>query len=111
MYIARYWIYLIVAILFGVLGTTSMKLSKGLKHVKPSVCLLIFYLISFAALTFAIKGMPMSMVYALWSGIGTLFVAIIGIVVFSESITLQKVISLTLIVSGVFGIYLTDAHF
>jgi small multidrug resistance pump len=103
------WWYLIVAIPFGVLGTISMKLSHGLKKWKPSLCLAIFYITSFAALTLAIQGMDLSMVYAIWSGIGTILIAIIGTFVFDESMTLTKVISIMCIVVGVMGVHLTNA--
>lgn len=76
------WFYLLVAIPFGVLGTISMKLSNGLKKWKPSLCLFCFYLISFAALTMALQGIDMSIVYAIWSAVGTVLVALIGIVIF-----------------------------
>lgn len=101
---------LLVAILFGVFGTISMKLSNGLQKLKPSLCLLFFYIISFAALTLAIQGVDVSIVYAIWSGVGTILVAIIGVFMFNESISFKKVISILLIVIGVLGIHLTNAH-
>ena len=103
------WIYLCVAILFGVLGTISMKLSHGLKRWKPSVCLFIFYVISFAAMTLALRGIDISIVYATWSGIGTIFVAIVGVYLFEEAISINKIFSLSLVVLGVVGIHLTNA--
>lgn len=103
------WLSLFVAILFGVLGTVSMKLSHGLQKLKPSLCLLIFYSISFVALTLAVQGVDISIVYAIWSGIGTILVAIIGVFLFKESISVQKVFSLLLIVIGVVGIHLANA--
>lgn len=102
--------YLLIAIPFGVLGTISMKLSHGFQKWKPSVCLLLFYLVSFIALTLAIQGMDMSIVYAIWSGIGTLLVAIIGVFVFNESVLTRKIFSLSLIVIGVIGIHLANAY-
>ena len=102
------WISLLIAILFGVMGTISMKLSHGLKYKKPIIYLAIFYLISFVALTFAMKHIELSVVYAVWSGVGTVLVASIGIIYFNESISIQKVIFLMLIVIGVIGIHLTD---
>lgn len=109
MMISPSWFYLSIAIVFGVMGTVSMKLSEGLQKPKPSVCLAIFYLISFAALTLALQGIDISIVYAVWSGIGTILVAIIGVAVFQESISVRKVISLLFIVIGVLGIHLTNA--
>jgi small multidrug resistance pump len=107
----NYWFYLGTAIFFGVLGTVSMKLSQGLKKWKPSVGLVVFYVISFIALTLAIKGIDMSIVYAIWSGVGTVLVAIIGFFIFKEPITTRKIISLLLVVLGVLGIHLNNASF
>ncbi len=98
------WMALLIAIIFGALGSISMKLSYGLQKIKPSICLVIFYSICFIALTFSIKHIELSIVYAIWSGIGTVFVATIGIFYFNESISIKKIIFLSLIVIGVIGI-------
>jgi small multidrug resistance pump len=102
------WLCLSVAILFGVMGTVCLKLSNGMQKVKPSICLMIFYLISFASLTLAVQGVDVSIVYAIWSGIGTILVAIIGVLVFHEYVSFIKVISLLCIVLGVAGINLAN---
>ena len=108
MLISHSWAYLLVAIFFGALGTISMKLSDGLEKLQPTLFLIIFYFISFIALTLAAKSMDISIVYALWSGIGTVFVAIVGILIFKESMSIVKIISLFLIILGVIGIHLTN---
>lgn len=106
--ISESWLYLLIAIPFGVLGTVSMKLSHGLKRWKPSVCLLAFYMISFVALTLSIQGIDISLVYAIWSGVGTIFVGIIGILIFDESFSYKKILSLFFVVIGVVGIHLAN---
>jgi len=103
------WFYLVAAILFGVFGTLCLKLSGGLQKWKPTLSLSIFYLISFVALTLALQGIDMSIVYAMWSGVGTILIAIVSHFVFDEAMSLLKVISLLLIVVGVLGIHLTNA--
>lgn len=85
-----------------------MKLSSGLQKLKPSICLVVFYIISFVALTLAVKGVDVSIVYAIWSGVGTILVAVIGVLLFKEYVSLTKIISLLFIVVGVFGIHLTN---
>src|SRR3989338_4340613 len=100
------WLYLLIAILFGVLGTVSLKLSHGLKNWKPSFSLVVFYTICLTAMTLAVQGIDISIVYAIWSGVGTVLVAIIGILIFEESISIRKMISFVLIVVGVVGIHL-----
>ena len=102
------WYCLWVAILFGVLGTISLKLSHGLQKFKPSICLALFYSISFVALTLSLQSIDISIVYAVWSGVGTILVALIGVVIFKESISVKKVLSLFLIIAGVLGIHLAN---
>lgn len=108
MSVTNSWIALLVAIVFGVLGTFAMKKSHGLKYVKPTLYLVIFYTISFVALTFAMQHIELSIVYAVWSGVGTLLIAAIGIIHFNESISIKKILFLLLIVIGVIGIHLSD---
>jgi small multidrug resistance pump len=103
------WLYLLIAILFGVFGTVSMKLSSGLQNLKPTAALFVFYLISLAALTLALQGIDMSIVYAIWSGVGTVLIVIISYFVFNESMSIKKIVSLLFVVTGVFGIHLANA--
>jgi small multidrug resistance pump len=105
------WLFLSIAIVFGVLGTIFMKLSHGLKKFKPIVFLLIFYAVSFTAMTLAMQYIDLSIIYAIWSGIGTILVALIGILFFNESASLQKIFFLLLIIMGVVGIHLSDHSF
>lgn len=109
MHISDSWVYLLIAIPFSVLGTVSMKLSHGLKKWRPTVSLLFFYLISFTALTMAIRGIDMSIVYAIWSGVGTILLAIVGFMMFEETFSIKKIIALLCIVAGVVGIHLANA--
>lgn len=99
-----HWFYLASAILFEVAGTTSMKLSYGFTRLLPSVLLFVFYAISFVSLTFAVKKIDMSVSYAIWSGIGTALIALIGVYWFKESMTLLKFFSIVLIIIGVIGL-------
>ncbi len=102
------WIFLTIAIFFGVFGTVCMKISSSLKKWKPVVSLCFFYLVSFIALTFAIQGIEIGIVYAIWSGIGTILIAIIGYMLFDEGMTKIKILSIMLIVMGVLGMNLAD---
>ena len=99
-------IYLILAILFEVAGTTSMKLSHGFNKLGPSICIFIFYMISFTFLTLTLKRLEVGVAYAAWSGLGTLLIALIGVMYFNEPMTIIKAISLGLIVFGVIGLRL-----
>ncbi|WP_445633430.1 multidrug efflux SMR transporter [Nostoc sp. DSM 114161] len=98
------WIYLIAAILFEVSGTTCMKLSEGFTKIVPSVLIFVFYGFCFTFLTLALKKLEISIAYSVWAGLGTILVAMIGMIWFRESATLTKLISIALIIIGVIGI-------
>jgi small multidrug resistance pump len=101
------WIFLMVAICSEVAGTTSMKLSEGFTKLTPSLAMVVCYAISLAALTFALKQIDVGVAYAIWSGMGTLLIALIGIAVFHEQVSPVKVISLLLVIAGVIGLKLS----
>ena len=68
-----------------------------------------FYAASFVALTFALKKIDVSVAYAVWFGVGTALIAVIGILYFRETITALKFVSILLIVVGVVGLNLSGA--
>jgi small multidrug resistance pump len=103
------WIFLILAILFEVAGTTSMKLSEGFSRLIPSILLFVFYAASFVAVTFALEKIDISVAYAVWSGVGTALITIVGILFFRETVTILKIVSIILIIIGVVGLNLAGA--
>ncbi|PXF53163.1 MAG: hypothetical protein C4B57_10085 [Deltaproteobacteria bacterium] len=103
------WLMLVAAIVLEVAGTTSMKLSDGFTRLLPSVLLAVFYLFSLAALALALKRIDVSIAYAIWAGVGTVLVAVVGILWFQEPVSLLKVGSILLIVAGVVGLHLGGA--
>lgn len=104
-----HWLYLIVAIALEVCGTTAMKLSQGFTKALPSLLLFVFYGLAFTLLTLALKKIEISVAYAMWSGLGTALIAIVGIYWFQESMTLVKFLSLVAIVAGVVGLNATPS--
>ncbi len=96
-----YWLFLIAAIGFEVLGTTSMKLSNGFTRLTPSVLMGLFYILSLSMLTISLKKINVSTAYAIWSGIGTAAIAAIGFIFFKEQISIIKIAAIALIISGV----------
>ena len=99
------WSVLAVAILFEVAGTTCLRLSEGLSRLTPSVLMFAFYAVSFALNTMVIRTLGLSVVYAVWSGVGTVLTAMIGYLYFKEPATAMKLASAGLIVIGVFGLH------
>jgi small multidrug resistance pump len=101
------WVFLIAAILLEVCGTTSMKVSDGFTHVLPSTLIFVFYGLSMVCLTLAVKVIDISVAYAVWSGLGTAVIAVIGMGWFGEPLTAAKAGGLLLIVIGVFAVHLS----
>jgi len=100
--------YLALAIVLEITGTTFMKLSYGFTKLLPSALMMVFYLLSFSALTMALRQVPLSTAYAVWSGVGTALIAVIGFVFFKETATLMKIVSIGLIITGVVGLRLAE---
>lgn len=105
-----YWMLLFFAIGLEVLATTCMKLSNGFKNLYASLFMVIFYTVSLGLLTISLKKIDISIAYAIWSGLGTVIISIIGIVIFKESVNLVKVASIILIIVGVMALNISGAH-
>lgn len=99
------WAVLSAAILFEVAGTTCMRLSEGFTRLTPSVLIFVFYAISFLLNTMVVRTLGLSIVYAVWSGVGTVLTALIGYLYFKEPATALKLASAGLIVIGVIGLH------
>ncbi|MBV9200141.1 MAG: multidrug efflux SMR transporter [Alphaproteobacteria bacterium] len=100
-------VYLAAAIVLEICGTTSLKLPDGFSRLGPSAAVVLCYAASFALLGLALRGIELSIAYAVWSGVGTAIVAAIGIVCFGESAGIWKLLCLSLIVLGVAGLHLS----
>lgn len=103
-----YWFLLFIAIILETIGTTEAKLSQGFTKMIPSLWMLICYVISFVLLAVVLKRIEVSTAYAIWSGLGTALIAVIGIYFFQETINFLKIISIALIIFGVIGLHLSE---
>lgn len=103
--VSQAWAVLSVAIVLEVAGTTCMRLSEGFTRLTPSVLIFVFYAASFALNTLVIRTLGLSVVYAVWSGVGTVLTALIGFFWFREPATALKLASIGLIVIGVMGLH------
>jgi small multidrug resistance pump len=100
------WVYLLSAIVLEVCGTTCMKLSDGFAKTTPSIGIFVFYGLSMVFLTLAMKRLDISVSYAVWSGVGTGLMAIVGTVMFGEPLGMLKTFALGLIIVGVVAVHL-----
>lgn len=94
------WIILVVAGLFEVVWAYSMKLSMGFTKLTPSIITLVFMVLSFVLLAYAMRTLPLGTAYTIWTGIGAVGSFLIGIFVLSEPVTALRMLAAILIVSG-----------
>lgn len=99
-----HWLFLLGAIVLEIAGTVSMKLSQGFTRLLPSALMIVFYLLAFTSLNFSLKQINVSIAYAIWSGVGTAAIAVIGYMYFQEELTFLKIASIILIILGVIGL-------
>jgi small multidrug resistance pump len=98
---SAYWL-LTVAIACEVVATISLKSTEGFSRLLPTVAVVVGYLISFGALGMALQqGLNLNVGYAIWSGVGTSVIAVAGVVIYHEHLSLPAILGLVLIVAGV----------
>ncbi len=100
-------VYLLIAAVFEILFAVSMKYADGFARPGPSGLAFLGLLGGLIFLTLAMKTMPASVAYPLWTGIGTVGIVILGAVLFGESLTVQKVFFAGLILAGIIGLKAT----
>lgn len=102
----KYWLFLAGAIVLEVMGTTSMKMSQGFTRPPFSALAFVLYGASLVALTLALKKIDIGIAYAIWAGLGTALIAMVGVLCFGEPATTLKTASIAMIIVGVAGLYL-----
>lgn len=95
------WIYLLIAIVAEVAGTSSLKASEGFTRLGPSVVVIVGYGITFYCLSIALKAIPMGIAYGIWSGVGIVLISLVGFFVFHQKLDLPALLGLGLIGAGV----------
>ena len=95
------YLFLIGAIFFEVAGTMLLPVSQNFTKLIPTVALATFYLCAFYLLTFVVNKLPLSIVYATWSGLGIFTIAIFGYIFYKQALSWQAIIGMFLIIFGV----------
>ncbi|AFQ57661.1 multidrug efflux SMR transporter subunit EbrB [Bacillus subtilis] len=103
-------LYLALAIVSEVFGSTMLKLSEGFTQAWPIAGVIVGFLSAFTFLSFSLKTIDLSSAYATWSGVGTALTAIVGFLLFGETISLKGVFGLTLVIAGVVVLNQSKAH-
>ncbi len=104
------WLWLGLAIVAEIVATTALRYSNGFSNFVPSLFTAVGYVIAFAMLSQALRTIDVGIAYAVWAGVGTAIIAIIGILVFGEPGTIAKTLGITMIIGGVVVVNLQGAH-
>lgn len=102
------WFYLVLAGLFEVAFTTSLKLSNNFTNLRWSIGFFISITLSFVLLNKAVQTIPMGTGYAVWTGIGAVGTTIIGIILFKEPSDFWRMLFLTLLIGSILGLKLVS---
>jgi quaternary ammonium compound-resistance protein SugE len=100
------WVILFFAGLAEVGWAVGLKYTEGFSRLWPSVGTIAAMLVSLWLLGLALKDLPLGTAYAIWTGIGTIGTAILGIVLFGESTAVLRLVCIGLIVAGIVGLKL-----
>ena len=108
-----HYIYLILAVAAETVGTSALQASQQFTKTVPSILVVVSYAVSFYLLALTLKVMPVGIMYAIWSGLGIVFIAIIGWVIFGQRLDLPAILGMAMILAGILIIHLfstTSTH-
>jgi small multidrug resistance pump len=94
------WLLLVVAVVSGACGTSALAATQGFTQWRPAVLVVACYLVCAVALTRALRVIPVSIAYALWSGLGIVIVSAIGWAVFDQPLSRGELLGIGMILAG-----------
>jgi quaternary ammonium compound-resistance protein SugE len=104
------WLLLVCAGFIEIIFALSLKYNQGFTRLFPSIVTALSGAGSFYLLMLALKTLPLGTAYAVWTGMGAVGVAILGIFLFQESVDIYRICSIFLVIVGVVGLKLTDSY-
>lgn len=104
-----HYLYLMAAVLAETIGTTALQASQQFSRLIPSLIVVVAYGTSFFLMSLTLRYMPVGIVYAIWSGLGIVLIALIGFLVFGQRIDLPAMFGMGLIIAGILVIHLFSA--
>ncbi|MEC8441617.1 MAG: multidrug efflux SMR transporter [Cyanobacteriota bacterium] len=95
------WPLLMLAITAEVVGTSCLRLSEGMTKPLPTVLVFLAYAIAMGLLSKVVMSLPLGLTYALWSGIGTVAIVLVGWLAYQQTLSVAQLIGIGMITSGV----------
>jgi quaternary ammonium compound-resistance protein SugE len=102
------WVYLIAAGLLEIVWAIGLKYTEGFTRLGPTVITVGAMVVSVVLLGIALRDLPVGTGYAIWTGIGTVGTAVLGIMIFHEPVTALRLASIGLIIAGIVGLKLVS---
>ena len=96
-----HWLYLAIAIVAEVIGTSALKASDGFTKLYPSLIVIVGYGVAFYFLSLTLRTIPVGIAYAIWSGVGIVLISLIGWLAFNQKLDLPALLGISLIAAGV----------
>jgi len=96
-----HWLYLSIAIVAEVIGTSFLKGTEGFSRFWPTAVVVVSYLLAFYFMSLTLEKIPVGIAYAVWSGVGVSLIALIGYAFLGQSLDLPALVGIALIVAGV----------
>lgn len=96
-----HWIYLSIAIVAEVVGTSFLKSAEGFTRLLPSLIVVLSYVVAFFFLGLALKTLPVGIAYAIWAGVGVALIALVGYAFLGQRLDAPAILGMALIVAGV----------
>ncbi|MBO2532537.1 small multidrug resistance pump [Planifilum fulgidum] len=106
----RHFLYLLLAIVSEVIATSSLKASQGFSRLWPSLLVVVGYGAAFYWFSLSLKQIPLGIAYAIWSGLGTVGVVLIGLFLWGETLNALRVFGIALILIGTVILNLSKAE-
>ncbi len=97
----KQWIFLSIAIVSEVIGTSALKATGEFTRLWPSVIVVIGYVSAFYFLTLTLRTIPIGIAYAIWSGVGVALITLVGWLFYKQTLDVPAFVGITLIVAGV----------
>lgn len=104
------WILLVLAGLFEIVWAVGLKYTEGFTRLWPTVGTVAAMIVSFGLLARVLKTLPIGTAYAIWTGIGAVGTALVGIIVLGESASPARLACIGMIAAGIVGLKLVSAH-
>ena len=101
-----HYLFLFIAVVGEVVGTSTLKATEGFTRIGPTIVVVLAYAIAFYFLSLSVQRFPIGVLYAVWSGLGIVLIALAGFIIYGDRLDMPALIGLAMIIGGVATIQL-----